>query len=257
MKTAIALLLLSCVLAASHAFTCKEAPRHFSLGQIEAGHGIVVATTRYRTAMLAGTRWSTLSNRQLIHVSAGPSGVWGTDSSDKLYKMVGGSFVEARGLTMKMVNSGGDDFVMGIRASDNRTVCIRDSSASRYRGVGSVSWVLKPNVMRQISCGQNRCWAVDAQNRVYVMWNINSGCGSSSWSLVSGSMKTVTVGEDGRVFGLLPSGGICERRGISSSNPRGTSWFDFRMCIAVDKLAYDLGRLWLVGKSGLILECSI
>ncbi|KAM9824585.1 fish-egg lectin-like [Neosynchiropus ocellatus] len=257
MKTAIALLLLSCVLAASHAFRCKESPRYYGIRNIEAGHGMVVASTRYQTIMLAGTHWSTLSNRQLSHVSAGPSGVWGTDSSDKLYKMVGGSFVEARGLTMKMVNSGGDNFVMGIRASDNRTVCIRDSSASRYRGVGSVSWVLKPNVMRQISCGQNRCWAVDAQNRVYVMWNINSGCGSSSWSLVSGSMKTVTVGEDGRVFGLMPSGVICERVGMSSSNPRGRFWSERGACIAVDKLAYDLGRLWLVGKTSLLLECSI
>ncbi|KAM9824222.1 fish-egg lectin-like [Neosynchiropus ocellatus] len=256
MKTAIALLLLSCVLAASHAFRCEEAPRYYSLGQIEAGHGIVVASTRYQAIMLTGTRWSTLSNRQLIHVSVGPSGLWGTDRSYKLYKMVGGSFVEAQGLKMKMVESGGDDFVMGIRSSDSRTVCIRGSSASRYRGVGSVSWVLKPNVMKQISCGGKKCWAVDAQNRVYVMWNINSGCGSTSWVQVTGtSLKMVTVGEDGSVFGVMPNGVVCERRGISNSNPRGSSWTEFPMCIAVDRLTYDLGRLWISSRSGLLLEC--
>ncbi|KAM8883145.1 fish-egg lectin-like [Synchiropus picturatus] len=255
MKTAIALLLLSCFLAASHAFRCEEAPRYSGLGQFDAGQGMLVATNRYRTLMLTGTHWSLLSYQRLRHVSVGRSGLWATDSSNKLFKMVGGKFLEATGLKLKVVAAGGDDFLMGVRASDNRTVCVRSSTALHYRGVGSVSWVLKTHVMKEISCGKDRCWAVDSSNRVYVMWNINSGCGSTSWVQVSGSFKSIKVGQDGSVFGLMPNGVICERLGITSSNPRGSSWRDFRMRIAVDRLAYDLGRLWIASKSGLLLEC--
>ncbi|KAM8883148.1 fish-egg lectin-like [Synchiropus picturatus] len=256
MKTAIALLLLSCFLAASHAFRCEEAPRYYGLGQFDAGQGMLVATNRYRSLVLTGTRWSLLSYQRLRHISVGRSGLWATDSSNKLFKMVGGKFLEATGLKLKVVAAGGDDFLMGVRASDNRTVCIRGSSALHYRGVGSVSWVLKTNIMKEISCGQNRCWAVDSSNRVYVMWNINQYCGGTSWVQVTGtSLKSVKVGQDGKVFGVMPSGVVCERLGITNSNPRGSSWREFPMCIAVDRLAYDLGRLWIASKSGLLLEC--
>ncbi|KAM8883753.1 fish-egg lectin-like [Synchiropus picturatus] len=256
MKTAIALLLLSCFLAASHAFRCEEAPRHYGLGQFDAGQGMLVATNRYRSLVLTGTHWSLLSYQRLRHISVGRSGLWATDSSNKLFKMVGGKFLEATGLKLKVVAAGGDDFLMGVRASDNRTVCVRGSSALHYRGVGSVSWVLKTNIMKEISCGQNRCWAVDSSNRVYVMWNINQYCGGTSWVQVTGtSLKSVKVGQDGKVFGVMPSGVVCERLGITNSNPRGSSWREFPMCIAVDRLAYDLGRLWIASKSGLLLEC--
>ncbi|KAM8883149.1 fish-egg lectin-like [Synchiropus picturatus] len=255
MKTAIALLLLSCFLAASHAFRCEEAPSP-GLGQFDAGQGMLVATHRYPTLMLTGTHWSILSYQRLRHVSVGRSGLWATDSSNKLFKMVGGKFLEATGLKLKVVAAGGDDFLMGVRASDNRTVCVRGSSALHYRGVGSVSWVLKPNIMKEISCGQNRCWAVDSSNRVYVMWNINQYCGGTSWVQITGtSLKSVKVGQDGKVFGVMPSGVVCERLGITNSNPKGSSWREFPMCIAVDRLAYDLGRLWIASKSGVLLEC--
>ncbi|KAM8883150.1 fish-egg lectin-like [Synchiropus picturatus] len=217
---------------------------------------MLVATNRYRTMMLTGTHWSLLSYQRLRHVSVGRSGLWATDSSNKLFKLVGGKFLEATGLKLKVVAAGGNDFLMGVRASDNRTVCVRGSSALHYRGVGSVSWVLKTNIMKEISCGQNRCWAVDSSNRVYVMWNINQYCGGTSWVQITGtSLKSVKVGQDGKVFGVMPSGVVCERLGITNSNPKGSSWREFPMCIAVDRLAYDLGRLWIASKSGLLLEC--
>lgn len=76
------------------ALTCREAPQHYTADQIDAGQGQVVMRDRYdQVFFLSGTTWFKLGTVKLRHVSVGPAGLWGTDSTNRVYKYVAGDFV--------------------------------------------------------------------------------------------------------------------------------------------------------------------
>uniref|UniRef100_A0A3Q1FNC0 Uncharacterized protein n=1 Tax=Acanthochromis polyacanthus TaxID=80966 RepID=A0A3Q1FNC0_9TELE len=234
-------LLMLCCLAASHGWTCTEGPRLYSnVAQIDAGQGMVVVRDRYYYAyFLSGSYWSRLGTVRLNHVTVGAAGIWGTDTSNK-------------------VDAGGDGQVVGITPS-NVTYCLRSSYASAYKGTGSVSWSSLSRKMKYVSCSpSNVCWGVDTSSQVYVIQRvIPTTCGTSSWIRVSGiSMKMVEISTDGTVFGLATNGRVYQRRGIYSSRPQGTSWLSVPMCMPINHLSYDLGRLWVATTSGLLMVCT-
>ncbi|XP_051806338.1 fish-egg lectin-like [Acanthochromis polyacanthus] len=252
-------LLMLCCLAASHGWTCTEGPRLYSnVAQIDAGQGMVVVRDRYYYAyFLSGNYFYRLGTVRLNHVTVGPAGIWGTDTSNKVHKFIANNFTTVSG-SLRQVDAGGDGQVVGITSS-NVTYCLRSGYASAYKGTGSVSWSSLSRKMKYVSCSpSNVCWGVDTSSQVYVIQRvIPTTCGTSSWIRVSGiSMKMVEISTDGTVFGLATNGRVYQRRGIYSSRPQGTSWLSVPMCMPINHLSYDLGRLWVATTSGLLMVCT-
>ncbi|XP_049926590.1 fish-egg lectin-like [Epinephelus moara] len=260
MKAIAAILLVLCHLAVSHAWNCDEGPRLYNARQLDAGQGKVVALDRNNYPyFLIGSSWRRLSSIRFRHLSVGPAGLWGSSTSNIVYKYVAGNFVQSRGTSMKQVDAGGDDQLVGVTTS-NQAYCLRCSSALTYRGAGSLGWNYLSRSLKYYTCSpKNGCWGVDTSNRVYFTRTLNSvNCGASGWTQVAGQrMSMVEVGTDGRVFGLTPGGDVYQRAGIYTGRPYpGTSWVRVPMCMRVRHLSYDLNNLWVVSNSGLILKCT-
>uniref|UniRef100_A0A665VE13 Fish-egg lectin-like n=1 Tax=Echeneis naucrates TaxID=173247 RepID=A0A665VE13_ECHNA len=254
------LLLVLCYLAGSQAWRCSEAPRLSNTIQIDAGLGKVVAVTKYNRAyFLTGGRWYSLGTTGLRHVSVGPAGMWATGTSNRLYKYIAGKFQVASGLSLQQVDAGGDGQVVGIQSGNLLARCLRDSSALAYKGVGSLYWTSLSRTMRYYSCSPNNgCWGVDSSYRVYFTQRITpSSCGTSGWVNVPGhTMTMIEVSTDGSVFGVNRTGQVYQRLGISRSRPQGTAWRLVSMCMSIRHVSYDLGQLWAVTTSGLIMQCT-
>lgn len=252
-------MLMLCCLAASHAWRCTEAPRLYNAAQIDAGQGMVVArNSYYYPYFLSGTAWYRLGTVKLKHVTAGPAGIWGTGTSNRVYKYTAGNFTAVPG-SLQQVDAGGDGQIVGVAPRNFYTYCLRSTYASFYKGTGSVSWSSLSRTMRYYSCSPNNvCWGVDTRSQVYVTQRVTpTTCGTYNWIRVSGiSMKMVEISTDGSVFGLATNGRVYQRRGISSSRPQGLSWSYISMCMEIKHLSYDLGRLWVVTTSGLLMVCT-
>ncbi|XP_056223959.1 fish-egg lectin-like [Seriola aureovittata] len=260
MKTVAAFLLVLCYLAGSHAWNCREGPRLSSITQIDAGLGKVVAVNRFNQAfVLIGTRWYRLSSVSLKHISVGPAGMWGASNTNRVYKSVAGNMLQSSGLSLQQVDAGGDGQVVGVSVGGSNTLCLRESFALAYKGVGSLSWSSLGRAMRYYSCSPNNgCWGVDTSFRVYFTQRIvPSNCGTSGWLYVAGqSMTMIEVGTDGSVFGVNRSGQVFQRIGISIRLPQGSAWRSVPMCMSIRHVSYDLGRLWAVTTSGLLMQCT-
>ncbi|AWO97801.1 Hypothetical protein SMAX5B_021398 [Scophthalmus maximus] len=260
MKAVTAFLLVLCCLAVSHAWNCSEAPLLHYANQIDAGMGKVVATNRYRQVFsLSGLNWYRLGTVSLKHVTVGPSGTWGTDYSNYVYKYVAGNFKRAAGLKMEQVDAGGDGQVVGVTPRTTLTYCLREPTALSYAGVGSLGWSYLSRRMKYFSCGPLLgCWGVDSVNNVYVARNVYaSNCRALNWVYVSGQkMKMIEVSTDGQVFGVTTTGKVYQRTGITSYRRQGTRWTLIPMCMSVKHLSYDLRQLWIVTNSGLLMKCT-
>lgn len=258
MKAAAAFLLVLCYLTASQAWTCKDAPQRNSAVQIDAGQGKVVLTDRKQKAyFLSGPTWHRLGSRRLKHVSVGPAGIWGVDSSNKVYKYIADKFVQANGVSLKQVDAGGDGQVVGASTS-NTNYCLRSTYASAYSGKNSLSWSSLSSNMMYFSCGPlYGCWGVDTNDRIYYTKSVTpTTCNTTAWTLISGAAVMVEVGTDGNVFVVNRYGRLYQRNGISSKVPQGSGWTFISMCMKISHVSYDLGRLWLVTSSGWIMMCT-
>ncbi|XP_042258507.1 fish-egg lectin-like isoform X2 [Thunnus maccoyii] len=259
MKAVAVFLLVLCYLAVGHAWTCREAPQLYHVRQIDAGQGKVVARTSSNYAyFLSGSSWYRLGSTTLKHVSVGPAGMWGVDTSNRVCKYVAGNFVQSSGLSMQQVDAGGDGQVVGVTPSSYSTYCLRSSLALAYKA-GSLSWNSLSRTMRYYSCGPlYGCWGVDSRSQVYVTQRFTpTSCGATGWTQVPGlTMRMVEVGTDGNVFGVTTNGSVYQRVGISHVRPQGTAWVSVSMCMPISHLSYDLGQLWVVTNSGMLLQCS-
>ncbi|XP_068442872.1 fish-egg lectin-like [Clinocottus analis] len=256
MKGVVAFLLVLCYLASSDAWTCSQGPRLNYAQQIDAGKGLVVARDRYYPYFLVGASWYRLSLLRVKHVSVGGAGLWAVDTSSRVHKYVAGYFKQASGLSMHQVDAGGDDQLVGVTTS-LYGYCLRSTVASPYRGVGSLSWTSLGRRLKYYSCSVNKgCWGIDTSNRVYYAQSVNANsCSTSGWRYLGGAMTMIEAGEHGRIFGVTTRGRVCERVGITSSKPYGTSWRDISMCMAIKHVSFDLGKLWAVTTSGLVMTC--
>lgn len=83
---------------ASAAWTCAEAPRLYSVRQVDAGLGKVVVRDAHSNAyFLTGLNWNRLSTIRLKHVTVGPAGLWGVGINNVVYKYVAGTFKPSTG----------------------------------------------------------------------------------------------------------------------------------------------------------------
>uniref|UniRef100_A0A1A8AMF6 Fish-egg lectin n=1 Tax=Nothobranchius furzeri TaxID=105023 RepID=A0A1A8AMF6_NOTFU len=255
MKAVAALLLLLSCLSNCHGWTCTAPPQQPSAAQIDAGQGQVVMTDSSSNAyFLSGSGWSKLGTVPLIHVTAGPAGIWGVDSSNNIYKFVGGDFVSVDGL-LQQVDAGGNEQVVGVNSADN-IFCLKSSITLAYPQPGPVAWTPFDGLLTYFSCGPNGCWGVNSADNIYVS-NVNpSTCSKTRWTQVPGSATLAEVGTDGSVFVVNSNGDVFQRTGITSSLPQGRDWVQIPFCLPVKHVSYDLGHLWVVFEIGLILDCQ-
>ncbi|XP_015811134.3 fish-egg lectin [Nothobranchius furzeri] len=255
MKAVAALLLLLSCLFYCHGWTCTAPPQQPSAAQIDAGQGQVVMTDSSSNAyFLSGSGWSKLGTVPLIHVTAGPAGIWGVDSSNNIYKFVGGDFVSVDGL-LQQVDAGGNEQEVGVNSAD-KIFCLKSSITLAYPQPGPVAWTPFDGLLTYFSCGPNRCWGVNSADNIYVS-NVNpSTCSKTRWTQVPGAAKMAEVGTDGSVFVVSSNGDVFQRTGITSSLPQGRDWVQIPFCLPVKHVSYDLGHLWVVFEIGLILDCQ-
>ncbi|XP_036977925.1 fish-egg lectin-like [Acanthopagrus latus] len=257
MRAVAAFLLVLCYLAVTHAWRCNEGPRLYNVRQIDAGQGKVIARDTYGYVyFLIGSSWHRMSTIRFNHASIGPAGLWATGSSgDKIYKYIAGNFVISSGL-LRQLDAGGNGQVVGV-SSSSASWCLRSDLASSYKGSGSVSWSNLSRVLKYISCGKYGCWGTDTSHRIYFSQTLSpTTCGNSRWSQISGSAAMAEVGTDGSVFVVNKSGQLYQRLGISSRSPQGTTWTPISMCMPLRHVSYDLGNLWVVTTSGLLMKCT-
>ncbi|XP_071389756.1 fish-egg lectin-like [Centroberyx affinis] len=257
MKTIAAFLLVLCHLAISHAWNCKAGPRLSYASQIDAGQGKVVATDRYnRNYFLSGSSWYRLPSASLKHVTVGHAGMWGISTRNYIYKFVAGSWARASG-SLKQIDAGGNLFTVGVTTS-NYPYCLRTSYVLGFHGKGSVSWTRMSTRLKYYSCGPYGCWGVDTSSRVYLTKSVTpSSCANSGWVQIPGlALNVVEVGSDGKVFGVTTTGQVCERTGITSRVPQGTVWTFVPICTPMKHVSYDLGNVWAVSTSGVVMRCT-
>nr|XP_040028840.1 fish-egg lectin-like [Gasterosteus aculeatus aculeatus] len=233
-----------------------EAPRLNNVLQVDAGLGKVVVRDAHSNAyFLTGLNWNRLSTIRLKHVTVGPAGLWGVGINNKVHKYVAGTFKPSTGLSMLQVDAGHDQ-VVGVSPS-SIAYCLNSRITLSYRGVGSLSWRSLSRRLKYSSCGPLGCWGVDTNDRVLFTQNVKpSTCSPSGWRMLPGSLTMIEVGTDGRVFGVNKQGNVYERTGISTARPFGLNWVHIPMCMAMRHVSYDLGKPWVVSKSGLIMHCS-
>ncbi|XP_028255141.1 fish-egg lectin-like [Parambassis ranga] len=256
MKAVAVLLVVLSFLTVSHGWTCKAGPQQFPAQQIDAGEGQVVLTDRDSKAYyLSESTWFELGSVALKHVSVGPAGIWGVDSSDKVYKYVAGDFILVNGQTLQQVDAGGDGQVVGV-TSGSYIYCLKSSIALNYSQVGSVSWNELAGRLMYFSCSPLGCWGVNAVEQIFYTRVTPNTCDISGWIHIPGAALMAEVGTDGNVFVVNRQGHVYQRTGISPSVPQGTDWLYIPMCLPIKHVSYDLGQLWLVTKGGIIMQCS-
>ncbi|KAJ3611935.1 hypothetical protein NHX12_020215 [Muraenolepis orangiensis] len=245
----IVLLLQVCI---SHAWKCSEAPALYKVQQVDADLGKVLAVSGNRYAYyLNGLRWNNLHLYNVKHITTGTTGTWMVDSKNGLNKLVGGTFVKAPGLSVIQAHAGGKDFL--VATNGKRGYCCRTSSATTYKGVGSLSWTALSvsYQFKQFSCGRFGCWGVDIKGRVYHAQSITAAnCKSVGWRYISAGMKMVEASSDGLVFGINNAGEVF------LSRTYGVGWYKIPMCMPMRDLSYNLGKLWVASVSGLLMVCT-
>ncbi|XP_013856640.1 fish-egg lectin [Austrofundulus limnaeus] len=228
----------------------------FPAAQIDAGQGEVVMTDRKSNVFyLSGSTWVAIGTVDLKHVSVGSAGIWGVDSSDKVYKFVAGDFLRVYGLDLKQADAGGLGQVVGVSNADT-IHCLKSDVASSYKAVATVSWNNLPGSLMYFSCGLYGCWGINFNFQIFFTKITPTTCEYSGWKLIDGAASMVEVGADGNVFVVNSAGNLFQRSGITASVPDGTGWVQIPFCLAVKHVSYDLGHLWLVTKDGLIMQCD-
>uniref|UniRef100_A0A668AGV1 Fish-egg lectin-like n=1 Tax=Myripristis murdjan TaxID=586833 RepID=A0A668AGV1_9TELE len=258
MQTIAAFMLVLCHLGISQALNCTEAPRLSYATQVDAGLGQVVARNRYNWGyLLMRSSWYSLPYIRIRHVSVGHAGIWAVDTSFRVYQLQAQriNFSPTLGF-LKQVDAGGNVFAVGVSSQSNASCLSTGSILFSGRTDG---WTQVRSGLTYYSCGLYGCWGVGTRGQVYVTENVTpSNCTMSGWTHVPGlSLKMVEVGSDGRVFGVTLSGEVYERTGIDSARRQGLRWTQHPMCMSMVHVSYDLGRLWVVSTSGLMMQCTI
>ncbi|KAL0962492.1 hypothetical protein UPYG_G00340720 [Umbra pygmaea] len=254
MRATAAVLLVFCLLAAiGHAWDCQVSIIK-GLVQIDAGIGLVVGTdTSEIPYYLVGDQWVRLPG-SLKHITVGPAGMWGVNEAYAIYKYVSGTWVQAAGL-LKQLDAGGDAYIAGANMNDT-PFCLQSSATVGYKGPGSpLPWTGLPGLVKYYTCGPFSCWAVNSNDDIFIM-NLKSDCQNTGWIHIDGKLSMIEVATDGSVFGANANGDVYTRDGITASKPEGTGWTNIPMCMPIKHVSYDLGRLWVVSKSGVTMVCT-
>ncbi|XP_029901330.1 fish-egg lectin-like [Myripristis murdjan] len=257
MKTITAFMLVLSQMAISHAaWECNEVLGVNHATQIDAGLGLVVATDRsHHSHLLSGSNWYNLPGNNLRHVSVGHAGIWGVDTKSKVHRLQGGTWTNVPG-HLRQVDAGGNAFAVGVGNTYN-SYCLSNSYTWGLNHLAQYPWTSYHRGLIYHSCGYFGCWAIDSLYRVYFTRQLSQfSCVNPQWTLVNGlPFKMIEVGSDGSVFGVTPTGQVYQRTGINASVPQGLSWVRVPMCVSIRHVSYDLGQLWAVSHSGLILRC--
>lgn len=252
-------LVLCCLIVGSASMSCRAGPRLYNVQQIDSGQGQVVARdSRYFAYFLIGASWYRLSTLRFRHVTVGPAGLWATGTNYKVYKYVAGNLLQSSGVSMRSVDAGGNDYLVGITTSWY-ALCSRSTYAVAYRGQGNLRWQSLSRRLRYYSCSpRSGCWGVDLSYRVFYTQRITpTTCGTYNWKLVPGlRMRKVEIGTNGYVFGVSIKGKVYQRLGFHIRRPFGSIWRQIPMCMPVRDVSYDLGKLWIATTSGMVMYCT-
>ncbi|XP_029969962.1 fish-egg lectin-like [Salarias fasciatus] len=237
-------------------WTCDLGPQHSGATQIDAGQGqVVMRNDNSEVFFLIESTWTKLSSVPLKHVSVGPAGIWGVDSSEKVYKYVAGDFILMSGQSLIQLDAGGEGQVVGVNSSAS-THCLKSSFASAFNQVGSVSWDSIEITRLYISCNSHGCWTVMPSHKIFFMKIKPDSCETTDWTVINGAASIVEAGTDGSVFMINKEGQLFERTGISSAYPMGTGWSLIPLTSNMRHISYDQGVLWAINDIGAILKCT-
>uniref|UniRef100_A0A672G7T5 Fish-egg lectin-like n=1 Tax=Salarias fasciatus TaxID=181472 RepID=A0A672G7T5_SALFA len=253
-SAAVLFLVINCVFL-STGWACDLGPQHSGATQIDAGQGqVVMRNDKSEVFVLSGSTWIRLGSVPIKHVSVGPAGIWGVDSSDNVYKYGGNNvfFHVFSGQSLHQVDAGGQDQIVGVTSSST-VHCLSSTVASGFKQGDSLSWTTFPGALMYISCSSHGCWGVNSGKEIY--FTMPDSCQMKAWTRVTGETSMVEVGTDGTVF-VVRNGHIYQRTGISADVPHGTGWYHIPMSKTVKHASYDLGNLWLVLNGGVIMKCT-
>ncbi|KAE8277437.1 hypothetical protein D5F01_LYC24630 [Larimichthys crocea] len=206
--------------------------------------------------MLCGTTWFKLGSPRLKHVTVGPGGIWGADTSNRVYKYVNGQFQVAGGLYMQQVDAGGDGQIVGT-TYNYYGYCLRSYLAAAFTGAGSLSWSYSSIRVRYYSCGPlHGYWAIDTSFQIWFTKKmVPTSCDISDWTLILGHAKMVEVGTDGTVF-VVTQGGNVFKELASPAVVHKAQDGPHRNVFPIRHLSYVQSRLWVVTNGGIVMQCT-
>jgi virginiamycin B lyase len=173
--------------------------------------------------------WTSIPGSLKYVACAGDGTVWGVNSSDNIFRWLGGGWEQIPG-SLKQVSVGSATQIWGVNSSDNifrwtgsgwvqvagglkhvavaadGTVWGVNSSDNIFRWLGG-GWEHIPGSLSQISVGAaTQVWGVNSGGNIF-RW-LGGG-----WELVPGLLKHVSVAADGTVWGVTTANAVVRWRG--------------------------------------------
>ncbi|XP_055769966.1 fish-egg lectin-like [Salvelinus fontinalis] len=144
-------------------------------------------------------------------------------------------------------------------------VVATNTSQIPYYLVGD-KWIRLPDSLKHITVGPAGIWSINSETKIskyvagnwvtYLFFQLNLNCQNKGWSHIDGKLSMIEVATDGSVFGVNSAGDVFTRDGITASKPEGTGWSNVPMYMPKKHETYDLGRLWVVSKTGVTMVCT-
>ncbi|XP_077057910.1 fish-egg lectin-like [Siphateles boraxobius] len=250
----IILLLFCCKFLHTLALNCEV--MNGILKQIDAGSGSVVGVNDQNEAFFLNNNVFMKIQTSLKHFSVGPAGQLGVNATDRIFKLLGGSFVLIGGL-LKQVDAGGDQIIAGVNMNDD-IFCL-NMDANNNWPPKTIPWVHINGKLKYFSCGPYSCWGVNSADQIFILKDVSSNaCSGSGFVNIAGLLSMIEVATDGSVFGVNYQGSLFQRTGVTQSNPAGTDWISMVACPNGHKhVSFDLGYLWVVCVDGSIRRCTL
>lgn len=182
----------------------------------------------------------------LRHVSVGQGGVWGVNANGQImFSQPKTPWQVVPGI-LAQIDSGPAGVVYGV--TKDHKIFVREGILPSLP-MGTM-WRRVPGRLKYASCGLFGCWGVNRKNHVYFRIGVNAvRPGGLKWIRVGVNVKLTQIeaGPGGIVVGLLPSGAVVMRVGVTRDLPYGRSWKRLRTFNTPAKhVSVSLDKIYIV-----------
>ena len=197
-----------------------------------------------RCCLVTSGPWSAVGNTKLLDISLAPFSsesreveVWGVATNgEALYRLgvsreqpAGEAWCHVRSDVLYQSVSIGCDGSVWLVSSEGHVTWRQGVSRQCPSGQCWVQLASPGSVrFRSVECGRSGLWAVDTDNKLWLRQGVSAQYPEGvSWSAVCDSVRSVSSGDNGELWGVLDMGGggvVARRAGVTPSQPGGSDW---------------------------------
>ncbi len=116
-----------------------------------------------------------------------------------------------------------------------------------YRAWCGCSWTRISGGLKQLDVGRNVVWGVNAIDRIYYRKVSTSNPSLTSWIILDGLLKHVSVSQKGHVWGVNVANMIYHRVGANVDQVAGNDWINLAGRLV--QISIGSGGVWGIGPS--------